>query len=444
MQELTEADRDRTVLNRRGFLRNAGAAAAALAVPGALISGCSSRSARPRTGRTLRIGFVTPTTGPLKDFAAADDFVLRGIRQAIAAGIDRAGTRHAVEILVRDARSDPAHAAAMTDALIKSDRVDLVLAGESPEMTNPVSDRCEAAGVPCVTSLAPWQAWFFGRKGKAERGFEWTYHYFFGSEEFFAVFLDMWDTAVTNKVVGALWPGDADGGAFRDPVLGFPPSLKQAGYTLVDPGPYKNLTTTDFTAQINEFKAKDVQILTGVPLPPDFHRFWQQADQLGFHPRICSVGKALLFPLLVEALGPLGNGLTAEVWWSPQHPFNSSLTGQSAKQLADAYTAATNRQWIQPIGFVHSLFEVAIDVLARASDVSDRAAVRDAIASTNLDTVVGPISWSGRPVRNVTKTNLVGGQWLRRGGFEYELTVVTNKALPQIPLTGRLRTLPLK
>ena len=40
-------------------------------------------------------------------------------------------------------------------------------------------------------------------------------------------------------------------------------------------------------------------------------------------------------------------------------PNKSSLTGQSAKALADAYTASTGNQWVQSIGSTYSLFEVA-------------------------------------------------------------------------------------
>ncbi|PZS25217.1 MAG: ABC transporter substrate-binding protein [Pseudonocardiales bacterium] len=441
MQQQPDADLPSGSLDRRGFLRTAGAAAVALGAPATLLTACSPQRVTPRNGRTLKIGFVTPSTGPLAPFAEADTFILNGIRRAIGDGIDRAGTRHPVEILLRDAQSDTKKAAAAANSLIKDDRIDIMLTGETPEMANPVSSACEAAGVPCVSSLCPWQAWFFGRQGKPERGFEWTYHYFFGIDEFIAVFLDMWKRVDTNKVVGALWPGDIDGGAFRDPVNGFPVHLTQAGYTLVDAQPYRDLTVKDWSKQIKLFKDNDVQILTGIPLFPDFASFWAQAHAQGFRPKIASIGKALLFPTSVQQLGPLANGLTAEVWWSPSHPFNSSLTGQSAKQLADAYTASTRRQWTQPIGFVHSLFEVAIDVLRRAGDISDPGTIRDAIASTNLDTMVGPISWNGRPVRNVAKTNLVGGQWLPGKNFQYDLTVVANKALPQIPLTGKLAPL---
>jgi branched-chain amino acid transport system substrate-binding protein len=98
------------------------------------------------------------------------------------------------------------------------------------------------------------------------------------------------------------------------------------------------------------------------------------------------------------------------------HPFTSSITGASAGEVCEGFEQATGRQWTQPLGFVHALFEVLVDVLKRESDIRDPDAVAAAIAATDLDTIVGPIRWDGANLppfaqKNVTKTPLVGGQW---------------------------------
>ncbi|HSV44575.1 MAG TPA: ABC transporter substrate-binding protein, partial [Ramlibacter sp.] len=161
--------------------------------------------------------------------------------------------------------------------------------------------------------------------------------------------------------------------------------------------------------------------------------------QQGFKPKVITLGKALLFPGAIEALGELGDGLTTEVWWSPSHPFASSLTRQSAQALAQAYETATGKQWTQPIGFAHALFEVAADALRRAKS-PNAADVRDAVAATSVNTVVGPVKWGGKgPFKNVSKTPLVLGQWGKGKKFKYELSIVNNIAAPKIPLTGNLR-----
>lgn len=393
------------------------------------------------TGRPLKIGYVTPQTGALAGFGEADTFVLAEMEKRFADGLDVGGTTHPVEIVARDSESDPNRAAEVAGSLVLDDGVDLVLVEGTPETTNPVSDTCEANGVPCISSVAPWQPWFFGRNGDPAAGFQWTYHFFWGLEDIIAVFLSMWSQVETNKMVGAIWPNDGDGNAWGDPELGFPKPLTEAGYTITDPGRYPNLTD-DFSAQISEFKSKGVEIVTGVPIPPDWTTFWTQAAQQGFKPKIASIGKALLFPASVEALGELGDGMSTEVWWSPTHPFTSSLTGQSAGDLAAAYTAATQRQWTQPIGFAHALFEVGADALSRSADVDDKAAIAAAIAATSLDTVVGNITWEGGPVPNVAKTKLVGGQWSPGTDFPYDLVIVENAALPDVPTGGTLRPIP--
>ena len=84
-----------------------------------------------------------------------------------------------------------------------------------------------------------------------------------------AAFLALWDGAPTNKVVGGLFPNDADGNAWGDPQRGLPPALAKAGYKLIDPGRYQ-LMNNDFTSQISAFKAAGAEIVTGNMIPPDF------------------------------------------------------------------------------------------------------------------------------------------------------------------------------
>jgi branched-chain amino acid transport system substrate-binding protein len=66
----------------------------------------------------------------------------------------------------------------------------------------------------------------------------------------------------------------------------------------------------------------------------------------------------------------------------------------------------------------------------------------NAIKSTNLNTIVGPIQWTGQPFPNVAKTKLVGGQWKKGTQFPYELVVVSNKALTDVPVAGQLESIP--
>ena len=417
--------------SRRSFLAGTGA----LVATPAILTTTRSYAAN----KTLTVGYVHPKTGPLAGFAEADDFIIEGINKIFAGGLQNNGSSWNVEIITRDSQSNPNRGAEVAADLILRDEVDIIMAAGTPDTTNPVADQAEINEVPCITTDAPWQPYFFGRGGNPAEGFQSTYHFFWGLEDVIGVFLDLWNQSGAAKKVGGLFPNDADGNAWGDANLGLPPALSGAGVELTDPGRYQPLSD-DFSNQIAAFRDAGCEIVTGVMIPPDFATFWAQAAQQGFNPKVATIGKAILFPSVVESLGARGDGLTSEVWWSPNHPFNSSLTGDSAQALVNEYTAATGRPWTQPIGFRHALFEVVADVVKRTEDLDDQQAITASIAATKLDTIVGMVDWSSGPVKNVSKTPLVGGQW-QRDGDALDLKVVGNKDHPSIPKTGTLKLL---
>lgn len=432
---------NRIATTRRSLLK------ASAALGGTLASSALFAPAA-HAAKTIKLGYVSPQSGPLAAFAEADNFVIRGFLETVKGGLKLGKGSYPVEVVVKDSQSDPNRAAAVAKDLIVQDKIDLMLVASTPETTNPVSTQCEIEGVPCLSTVAPWQPYFIGRQANPGGGppawkpFRYTYHFFWGLEDVIAVYTNMWGQLETNKSVGGLFPNDGDGNAWGDKKVGFPPVLEKLGYKLTDPGRYQNLTD-DFSAQISAFKAAKVDIITGVVIPPDFTTFWNQALQQGFKPKAASIGKAILFPVAVEALGDKGDNLSSEVWWSPSHPFKSSLTGQSAGEFALAYTQATGKQWTQPIGFVHALFELAVDALKRSEDISDADATTKAIAATKLDTVVGHIEWNGDKLppfaaKNIAKTPLVGGQWRVKNGAKYDIVIVDNKTFPAIPTGGKM------
>lgn len=414
-------------ISRRDFGRGAAAIAGLAALPTRALA----------AGDTIKIGFVTPQTGPLAVFAESDAFVLDQFRTALAGGLEIAGKTYNIEIIVKDSQSSSNRASSVAQELILDEEVHLILATSTPDTTNPVADQAELNEVPCITNDTPWQPHFFGRQGDPAKGFDWTFHFFWGLEDVISSYTGIWNQAETNKVVGALWPNDPDGNGWGHKELGFPPVLAAQGYTLVDPGRYQVLTD-DFSAQISAFKAAGVEIVTGVVPPPDFATFWLQAAQQDFHPKVVTFGKALEFPQVISSLGERGADLSTEVWWSPEHPFASGFNGQTSAELAAAYEAATGNPWTMPLGFKHSLFEVAIDALRRTEDPSDPASIRDAIAATDYASIVGPVNFQTGPVPNVSKTPLVGGQWRLEDGRPI-IDIVENSDHASIAKTGNVR-----
>lgn len=140
------------------------ASAAASAAPAS--AAASAAASRVASAGTITIGFITPQTGNLAGFASGDGFVVDRVRaaDAYAKGFTVGGKTYDVQIITADTQSDPNRASQVAQDLILQKNVDMIVTTSTPETTNPVAQICEAQGTPCLSTVVPWQAWFFGRQ----------------------------------------------------------------------------------------------------------------------------------------------------------------------------------------------------------------------------------------------------------------------------------------
>jgi branched-chain amino acid transport system substrate-binding protein len=188
-------------------------------------------------GRTIKIGVVSPDTGPMAAFAEPTEFVLSEISKALGGNVKINGVDHPFEFIVKDTQSSPNRASEVALELIQRHQVDIILCYGGPETANPASDQCELNGVPCIASDLPIEPWFFGRGGDPKVGFDWTYCAFFDSGTYANAMLSFMSKIENNKVVGGLWPNDADGIALSQaftemPTARSPSGATEAGYSL--------------------------------------------------------------------------------------------------------------------------------------------------------------------------------------------------------------------
>ena len=431
-------------ITRREMLKGTGLVLGGLAMPGVLEACLTSSTSTP--SGSIKIGYVSPITGATSGFGEPDPYVIDLARKALKSGLSIGGTNYSVEIITRDSQSTPSVSAQVANDLISGQKVDLMLTTSTPETVNGVSAACEAAGVPCISTVVPWQAWYLGLGGKIGQSttFKYIFHYCFGVEQFFNAYTHLWPQVPTNKKVGVMYPNDADGNAIRQALA---PALQAAGYTIVDPGPYED-GTNDYSAQIARFIREDCQIFNTFPIPPDFATFWNQAKQQGYtkHVKIGQIAKTGLFPSQVTALGAIGNGLASGVYWAPTWPYKSTLTGVTCKQLGDGYEAASGKQWNQQLGASLSLFDVAAAVLKTSGDPKNKTKVADTMKTLAVDTIVGHLDWTkpptfaGAPIPNVQTTPIIGGQW-KQGVSKWpiDFVICENSSDPNVPVASTLQ-----
>lgn len=451
-----EPQRGFRFVDRRALLRLAGTAAV-IAPATSLLAACSGSKGSTGT-RSVRIGMVTPQSGALSSFAQPDLFVTDYMSKWFKDhdGIAVGNSTHPVEIFVRDSQSTFARAAKAATQLIYEDNVDIVLVDATSDTVNPVADQCEVAGIPCISTMSPWQSWYYSRGGdpSLKTPFNWTFHFFAGLDDYYEAYSAMWgDTVSTNRTVGALWPNNVDGQWFSNSLLPFRKGL-EANWKLVNPklsedssGYLYQPGSKDFTPIIKAFQAGNVQIVTGVLDEADFAQFERDANSLTFQPKIITVSKAAMFDNDLRTIGAqVSNNLTTELFWSDSSPNRSFVTNLPSKDLGDKYRASNGRQTApQQLGASMALFDVAAQALSAVNSIDDRKSIATVLKSLTARTILGDVKFGARgdlPQNVGTLPGLNGAQWRwHQDSYQFDLVQVNSTGNNQLPNQGQLQAI---
>ncbi len=418
-------------ITRRDFIKKVGKSTAALGV--ASVMPTLVKPARAAKRDYILIGRPNPSTGPIAGFGETAEWVGKRAVDEINKGggifIKEYGKKLPVKIKLMDTESNPTKAGEIASRLILKDKVDLMVVYGTPATVNPVTGICERYKVPCIASENPIEMWLTAAP------YQWSFLNFGLVPDLFPAYYGMWEQLETNKVIGMLAANDTDGVAI---VKASQDILIPRGYKIIDMGlvPYGH---KDYSSFISTWKKEKVEILFGNMIPPDWTTAWRQCHRLGFKPKIATMGRSLLFPSDIESLGGnLPMGLSLEYWWGPTHPYKSSLMGYDCKKLCDDWEAETGKQWIQLLGFEYGVFEIVANVLNRVKTL-DKKKIRDAIAETDMDTIVGHIKYNKQ---NYATTPIAGAQWGKGKKWPWDLRVVWNGPHKHIPTQGKMMPIP--
>jgi len=130
-------------------------------------------------------------------------------------------------------------------------------------------------------------------------------------------------------------------------------------------------------------------------------------------------------------------------------PYQSSLDGQTTKELADAYQTSSGKQWLQTLGSSYSLFEIAKIALTAVDDPHDHNAVAAELFKVKYAGMSGPLDFTTGPhidpadqssptIPGIGIVNPVGVQWKPGTDWPWEMVVVDNSINPSVPIGGDL------
>ena len=419
--------------SRRRFLKTAAAAGGALATSNIPLVNIARADSN-----VIKIGVVDLLTGPRGAFGEAGAWVEKQIEGLVKAGMKIGKKTYAIEPILRDSQSDVNRTASIGNELVLKEKVDLVLINDG--LAAPTNEICDQNGVPAINFGIQPEPWHAARGSTMEKGFPWTFLFMWRTSDLFANFIGLWNSVKTNRKVGTFYVDNEAGQSFKGV---FSETLPKNNFQEVFGGMFR-IETDDFSNQVAKWKEGGAQILTGLAFPPHMSTLFGQMGQAGYKPEVITVAAAALFASAVTSYGASGNGLTTEIWWSPRWGTTSSLTHQTAQQLADQWEETTGKQWTQPLGYSHALWEVGFQVLKNSGEPKNHEAVRHAIKNLDMETVVGKVDFKNSKYPSTALTELAGGQWLKNKTskkFPYDLYCTYNGIAPRIKIEDTTKLL---
>ncbi len=343
------------LLNKRGFLAAAGAAAAIMLQP----VGAAAQSGEP-----IKIGFGMALTGPL---AANGKQALLGMKIWEEETNAKGGLLgRPVKLIYYDDQTNPSTVPGIYTKLIDVDKVDLVL--------GPYATNMAAPAMPVIVQKGKLFIILFG----LDVNHEFKYNKFFAmiptgpdtkasfTEGFFEVAMKQNPKPQTVALIAA------DAEFSNNACEGARQNIKKHGLRIVYDKTYPP-ATTDFTPIVRAIQATNPDLVTVCSYPLDSVGMVKAVNELNYKPKM--IGGAMVglqATVFKRQLGPMLNGWVNYETWVPSKQMMHEGTAEFFKK----YQARAAAEGVDPLGYYlggwgYAYIQVLGDAIRGAKSLKD-------------------------------------------------------------------------
>lgn len=324
------------------------------------------------------LGAVIPLTGR---FASGGAQVKAGYEIAVedinARGGVRIGNRRMpLELVILDDESDPTKTVSRLETLANQGAV-VFLGGFG-------SDLHAAAAAVAEKNRIPYCGVAFALHAIHQQGFKFLFSPFPKSPDLVIGiyrFLNATVPADQRPRRVALFSERTDWGREMDRL--YTARSTEFGYQIVLSAEY-SVGTRDFSDIILRAKAAGAEAVFSEPTPPDGLAIMRQMKELDFNPKVTMMIRAADIVSWPQALGKDGDYVLLSPGW------HYTFKVKGVDELNAKHQGRYGRPADPITGPAYACIQIVADAIERAGKL-DPAAIRDAMAATNLQTVVGPV-----------------------------------------------------
>ena len=333
----------------------------------------------PAWAQAIKVGAVVPLTGRYGPGGAQ---VRAGYEIAVehinaGGGVSVGGKKLPLELSLLDDESDATKTVSRLETLAAQGVV-AYLGGFG-------SDLHAAAASVAEKNKIPYLGVAFALHKVHQQGFRYLFSPFWKSPDIgqqLPAMLNAIPAAERPKTV-AIFQEKTDWG--REMAAAWLEAGKTAGYQVVVNGEYAP-GAKDFSDLILKAKSAGADAVFALPTPPDGMTLVKQMKELSYSPKLTFFIRAPDPPVWAKNLGKDGDFVILAPGW------HHAVKAPGVKELNEAHQAKIGRPADPITGPAYACVQILAAAVARAGDV-DRERVRDAIAATDMTTVIGPVKF---------------------------------------------------
>jgi branched-chain amino acid transport system substrate-binding protein len=351
-----------------------------------ILVGCAGQEATetpPEAPEFIDIGAVVPLTGafggPGVQVKNGYEFAIEDINADGGIYVAEYDTTIPLRMTLLDDESDPTKTVSNLETLYAEDNVIAYLGGFGSSLHSAAAAIAEKNQVPYLgVAFAQWDI--------HQQGYKYLFSPFWKSPEIATEVFKMLNALIPEgqrPTRVAIFQETTDwgielGGLWEE-------AAPDYGYEVVVHEEYAPLTE-DFTDMILRAQDAEADMLLSLPIPPDGLTLYRQMGELDWAPKFSFAVRAPDAPTWAENLGTVGDYVTLGPGWHNA----MSFTGVDA--LNQKHIDLVGRPADPMVGPSYACLQILADAIERAGSL-DRAAIRDAIAATDTNTVIGPVTF---------------------------------------------------
>ena len=331
------------------------------------------------SAQAIKVGAAVPLTGR---YGAGGAQVRAGYEIAVehinqAGGVTVGGKKMPLEVTILDDESDATKTVSRMETLAAQGIV-AYLGGFG-------SDLHAAAASVAEKNKTPYVGVAFALHKIHQQGFRYLFSPFWKSPDIaqqLPPLLNSVPAAERVKTV-AIFQEKTDWG--REMAAAWTEGGKAAGYQVVVQGEYAP-GAKDFSDLVLKAKAANADAVFALPTPPDGMTMIKQMKELGYTPKLALFIRAPDPPIWSKNLGKDGDYVLLAPGW------HNAVKAPGVKELNEAHVKKVGRPADPITGPAYACVQILAAAIQKAGSL-EKDKIRDAVAATDMTTVIGPVKF---------------------------------------------------